>query len=54
MDRFPKKKFATFVDMVKCSPIAFELNDTDTLGASFSMSSSSASAFELALVRKLI
>jgi hypothetical protein len=54
MDRFPKKKFASFVDMVKCSPIAFELNDTDRHGDLLSMSSLSASAFELAQVRKLI
>jgi hypothetical protein len=45
MDRFPKIKFAAFVTMVKCSLTAFELNDVVALGASFSMSSSSGSAF---------
>jgi hypothetical protein len=43
MDIFQKKKFVAFVAMVKCSPIAFELNDVVALGASFSMLSSSGS-----------
>jgi hypothetical protein len=42
MDRFPKEKIAIFVAIFKCAPIALELNDTDTFGASVSKSIKSA------------